>query len=622
MRLWTSVAALFSIIHLALAGYIRTDDYSSGYIRSEDYSAGYTRANDYTSGYTRSDDYSSGYVPSDYSAGYLPAPSTSTARYPTGYLREPPSRRPVRSTTPRLRYDSIFSDGGARQPTSERSPAQRTRPHPSYPAAATKSDRAGVALDRSDTYHTGNGDVCGDFQTIGLGAGAASLLAFLVYILLTNSLTSTVAATNRRAAGADPWLARTAVTATCAAADLLNSSSETARRRETENGHQDGNGDESADGKFPWSSTNGENNHEFTQTSNGKPLKTIGINDDGEPSLRLVSSNEIPDIAPPSAPWARRVRSGVHRFSSRQFGDDCFSEMIGALAGLAGLGALSGFSLSQSAQALLTSMMTIAAMTTTTTTTTTTGTGTSTTGSGTGGGRLLDDSSDQPTGLALVGRIAALALTPGDLPCVQRDLCQLVREGHRAGRPHDTTLPLARGHPRRALQMSCQLRAVSPRAAADAAGTSCQSSMAVYSVIGVMLVVWTALAGRSAAQQQQPAALPSATADEVYGYIARAVQQELQPVVSKLESRVESLDKVVSRLGGLPVNSPSGVYLLRPSGNNTQPPVEAYCDMDTAGGNWTVIQRRDDIKPHQYFYLGWTDYKEGFENSAVTYTFP
>ncbi|XP_043228182.1 uncharacterized protein LOC122384648 [Amphibalanus amphitrite] len=65
------------------------------------------------------------------------------------------------------------------------------------------------------------------------------------------------------------------------------------------------------------------------------------------------------------------------------------------------------------------------------------------TGSGTGGGRLLDDSSDQPTGLALVGRIAALALTPGDLPCVQRDLCQLVREGHRAGRPHDTTLPLA-----------------------------------------------------------------------------------------------------------------------------------------------------------------------------------
>ncbi|XP_043213022.1 techylectin-5B-like [Amphibalanus amphitrite] len=65
---------------------------------------------------------------------------------------------------------------------------------------------------------------------------------------------------------------------------------------------------------------------------------------------------------------------------------------------------------------------------------------------------------------------------------------------------------------------------------------------------------------------------------------------------------------------GLPVGSPSGVYLLRPSGNNTQPPVQAYCDMATAGGNWTVIQRRDNIEPHQDFYLGWTDYKVGFGN--------
>ncbi|KAF0295069.1 Techylectin-5B [Amphibalanus amphitrite] len=34
--------------------------------------------------------------------------------------------------------------------------------------------------------------------------------------------------------------------------------------------------------------------------------------------------------------------------------------------------------------------------------------------------------------------------------------------------------------------------------------------------------------------------------------------------------------------------------------------------MDTAGGNWTVIQRRDDIEPRQDFYLGWKEYKEGF----------
>ncbi|KAF0305778.1 Techylectin-5B [Amphibalanus amphitrite] len=50
------------------------------------------------------------------------------------------------------------------------------------------------------------------------------------------------------------------------------------------------------------------------------------------------------------------------------------------------------------------------------------------------------------------------------------------------------------------------------------------------------------------------------------------------------------------------------------SGDNKQPPVEAYCDMEFAGGNWTVIQRRDNIEPRQDFYLGWKEYKEGFGN--------
>ncbi|XP_043211916.1 microfibril-associated glycoprotein 4-like [Amphibalanus amphitrite] len=230
-------------------------------------------------------------------------------------------------------------------------------------------------------------------------------------------------------------------------------------------------------------------------------------------------------------------------------------------------------------------------------------------------------------------------------------------------------------------------------------------------LVSTLLVV---SAGCSAAQQQQQAALPSATADEVFTIIARAVQQELRPVVRKLESRVESLnnrltlqmeelssqlsgitarlDSQLSQLSelntqlneqksqqeetaatvdgnverlesnvtwlenqltkviglanrldsqqspsatqesidrpasevkqlppprdcsGLPVDSPSGVYLIRPSSDSQQPPVEAYCDMDTAGGNWTVIQRRDDMTPRQDFNLGWTDYKEGFGN--------
>ncbi|KAF0314733.1 Techylectin-5B [Amphibalanus amphitrite] len=66
----------------------------------------------------------------------------------------------------------------------------------------------------------------------------------------------------------------------------------------------------------------------------------------------------------------------------------------------------------------------------------------------------------------------------------------------------------------------------------------------------------------------------------------------------------------------LPAGSPSGVYLIRPSVDSQQPYVEAFCDMETAEGNWTVIQRRDDIQPRQNFFLGWSAYKKGFGNET------
>ena len=41
--------------------------------------------------------------------------------------------------------------------------------------------------------------------------------------------------------------------------------------------------------------------------------------------------------------------------------------------------------------------------------------------------------------------------------------------------------------------------------------------------------------------------------------------------------------------------------------------IRVWCDMDTLGGGWTLLQRRGDFgKPKNFFLKKWDDYKLGF----------
>nr|ABI34626.1 carcinolectin5b-11 [Carcinoscorpius rotundicauda] len=61
------------------------------------------------------------------------------------------------------------------------------------------------------------------------------------------------------------------------------------------------------------------------------------------------------------------------------------------------------------------------------------------------------------------------------------------------------------------------------------------------------------------------------------------------------------------------VNQTNGIYKIWPHFLNH--PISVYCDMETLGGGWTVIQRRGDFgNPVENFYQTWTAYKTGFGN--------
>ena len=54
--------------------------------------------------------------------------------------------------------------------------------------------------------------------------------------------------------------------------------------------------------------------------------------------------------------------------------------------------------------------------------------------------------------------------------------------------------------------------------------------------------------------------------------------------------------------------APSGTYWLITRAG----PLQVFCDMETDGGGWTVLMKRQDGSVN--FYLNWADYKSGFGN--------
>ncbi|XP_045606344.1 microfibril-associated glycoprotein 4-like [Procambarus clarkii] len=111
--------------------------------------------------------------------------------------------------------------------------------------------------------------------------------------------------------------------------------------------------------------------------------------------------------------------------------------------------------------------------------------------------------------------------------------------------------------------------------------------------------------------------------------IMRRMYEALTRRLNLLKSRVTSVEQtagdVFARLTVLDCadlqakgQTESVVYTFHMDHNGKRP-VTVFCDMETDGGGWTVIQRRLHHSRSTDFNRGWYDYKMGFGNASNDY---